>query len=174
MLNFIRIKVYISDIWNSLLLLYIPALVFILKKLPSQFRYGSRQTTKVPFRKIRVRVILQSCIIQEHITPLVGNGGKGLAFQNSGEFVNTKKSQYNETWDLHSRTCLMTLFLITFMCFLKTRRIYYKISEDQFNLQYKIHFTEVNSLTVGMTDSRVSPWWTAFLQTLPLVLLVQL
>lgn len=58
--------------------------------------------------------------------------------------------------------------------FSKNIRTYYKISEDQFILQYKIHFTEVNSLTVGMTDSRVSPWWIAFLQTLPPVLLVQL
>jgi len=44
---------------------------------------------------------LQSCIIQERITPLVGNGGRELAFQNSGQFVK-KKSQYNETWNLHS------------------------------------------------------------------------
>lgn len=50
-----------------------------------------------------------------------------------------------------------TLILTTFMGFLKTQRICYTISEDQFILQHKIHFAEINSLT-GMTDSMVSPW----------------
>lgn len=96
----------------------------------------------------------------------MGNGGKGLAFQNSGEFVNTKKITVQ--WNLKSTLENLPDDIIPYShVFSKNIRTYYKISEDQFILQYKIHFTEVNSLTVGMTDSRVSPWWIAFLQTLP-------
>jgi len=47
-------------------------------------------------------------------------------------------------------------------------------SDDQLTLQHKTDFTEINSLTVDMTDSTASLQWIAFLQSPPLVLLVRL